>query len=72
MLDGTFENGYFTFATDKFSVYALVYQDVDSTGTVLTAPKTGDDWNPADAYLLLMMGYVILTAACRRRKSFKY
>ena len=65
-------NGYFTFATDKFSVYALVYQDVDSTGTVLTAPKTGDDWNPADAYLLLMMGCVILTAACRRRKSFKY
>lgn len=72
VLDGTFENGYFTFATDKFSVYALVYQDVDNTGTVLTAPKTGDDWNPADAYLLLMMGCVILTAACRRRKSFKY
>lgn len=72
VLDGTFENGYFTFATDKFSVYALVYQDVDSTGTVLIAPKTWDDWNPADTYLLLMMGCVILTAACRCRKSFKY
>lgn len=72
VLDGAFENGYFTFATDKFSVYALVYQDVDSTGTVLTAPKTGDDWNPAGAYLMLLMGGVILTAACRRRKSLKY
>ena len=72
VLDGSFENGYFTFATDKFSIYALVYQDVDSTGTVLTAPKTGDDWNPVGAYLMLLMGGVILTAACRRRKDLKY
>lgn len=69
VLDGTFENGYFTFATDKFSVYALVYQDVDSTGTVLTAPKTGDNWNPAGAYLLLLIGMVLLAAAFSEKKS---
>ena len=72
VLDGTFENGYFTFATDKFSVYALVYQDVDSNGTVLTAPKTGDDRNMAGAYLLLMTGVVLLAEAYRRRKRLQY
>lgn len=71
VLDGTFENGYFTFTTDKFSIYALVYQDVDSTGTVLTAPKTGDNWNPAGAYLLLLIGMVLLAAAFSEKKIRK-
>ena len=68
ILDGTYENGQFTFQTDKFSVYALIYQDVDSTGKIVNAPQTGDNNNIPAVCMLLLCGAVLLASAYRRKR----
>ncbi len=68
ILDGTYANGQFTFQTDKFSVYALIYQDVDSTGKIVNAPQTGDNNNIPAVCMLLLCGAVLLASAYRRKR----
>lgn len=57
VIDGTFDANtkQFTFATDGFSTYALVYEDVVATTTTpaTTSPKTNDTSLPI-AWLLLL------------------
>ena len=57
VIDGTFDANtkQFTFATDGFSTYALVYEDVAATTTTpaTTSPKTNDTSLPI-AWLLLL------------------
>lgn len=72
VIDGTFDANtkQFTFATDGFSTYALVYEDVAATtaGTMTTAttsPKTNDTSLPIAWLLLLgagLCGCMVVTA----------
>lgn len=67
LIDGTYDaaTNQFTFATDGFSTYALVYEDVNTTLTV-RSPKTGDNsmWNGMDAHSLCRMQYSV----CSRKE----
>ena len=58
LIDGTYDaaTNQFTFATDGFSTYALVYEDVNTTLTG-RSPKTGDN-------SLWMVWTLILCAGC--------
>ena len=56
IITGTYDHGtgLFTFETDRFSTYALVYAD-------RRAPKTGEPWSPHPGiYWQLVIGFTIL------------
>ena len=67
LIDGTYDaaTNQFTFATDGFSTYALVYEDVNTTLTV-RSPKTGDNSMWMVWTLILCAGCSILFAAGKR------
>lgn len=70
MIDGTYDaaTNQFTFATDGFSTYALVYEDVNTTLTG-RSPKTGDNSLWMVWTLILCAGCSILFAAGKRCKK---
>ena len=70
LIDGTYDaaTNQFTFATDGFSTYALVYEDVNTTLTV-RSPKTGDNSMWMVWTLILCAGCGALFAAGKRYKK---
>lgn len=70
LIDGTYDaaTNQFTFATDGFSTYALVYEDVNTTLTG-RSPKTGDSSMWMVWTLILCAGCGILFAAGKRYKK---
>lgn len=70
LIDGTYDaaTNQFTFATDGFSTYALVYEDVNTTLTG-RLPKTGDNSMWMVWTLILCAGCSILFAAGKRYKK---
>lgn len=70
LIDGTYDaaTNQFTFATDGFSTYALVYEDVNTTLTG-RSPKTGDSSMLMVWTLILCAGCSILFAAGKRYKK---
>ena len=70
LIDGTYDaaTNQFTFATDGFSTYALVYEDVNTTLTG-RLPKTGDNSMWMVWTLILCAGCSILFAAGKRCKK---
>lgn len=70
LIDGTYDaaTNQFTFATDGFSTYALVYEDVNTTLTG-RSPKTGDNTMWMVWTLILCAGCSILFAAGKRYKK---
>ena len=70
LIDGTYDaaTNQFTFATDGFSTYALVYEDVNTTLTG-RSPKTGDNSMWMVWTLILCEGCSILFAAGKRYKK---
>lgn len=73
VIDGTFDANtkQFTFATDGFSTYALVYEDVPATTTTpaTTSPKTNDTSLPIAWLLLLGAGLCGCMAVTARKKE---
>lgn len=72
LIDGTYDaaTNQFTFATDGFSTYALVYEDVNTTLTG-RSPKTGDSSMWMVWTLILCAGCGALFAAgkrCRKKR----
>ena len=70
LIDGTYDaaTNQFTFATDGFSTYALVYEDVNTTLTG-RSPKTGDNSLWMVWTLILCAGCSILFAAGKRYRK---
>ena len=70
LIDGTYDaaTNQFTFATDGFSTYALVYEDVNITLTG-RSPKTGDSSMWMVWTLILCAGCGILFAAGKRYRK---
>ena len=70
VIDGTFDANtkQFTFVTDGFSTYALVYEDVAATATT-TSPKTNDTSLPIAWLLLLGAGLCGCMAVTTRKKE---
>lgn len=70
LIDGTYDaaTNQFTFATDGFSTYALVYENVNTTLTG-RSPKTGDNSMWMVWTLILCAGCSILFAAGKRYKK---
>ena len=70
LIDGTYDaaTNQFTFTTDGFSTYALVYEDVNTTLTG-RSPKTGDNSMWMVWTLILCAGCSILFAAGKRYKK---
>lgn len=70
LIDGTYDaaTNQFTFATDGFSTYALVYEDVNTTLTG-RSPKTGDNSLWMVWTLILCARCSILFAAGKRYKK---
>lgn len=70
LIDGNYDaaTNQFTFATDGFSTYALVYDDVNTTLTG-RSPKTGDNSLWMVWTLILCAGCSILFAAGKRYKK---
>lgn len=70
LIDGNYDaaTNQFTFATDGFSTYALVYEDVNTTLTG-RSPKTGDSSMWMVWTLILCAGCSILFAAGKRYKK---
>ena len=70
LIDGNYDAAMnqFTFATDGFSTYALVYEDVNTTLTG-RSPKTGDNSLWMVWTLILCAGCSILFAAGKRYKK---
>lgn len=75
VIDGTFDANtkQFTFATDGFSTYALVYEDVVATTTTpaTTSPKTNDTSLPIAWLLLLGAGLCGCMAVTLVKKKTK-
>ena len=75
VIDGTFDANtkQFTFATDGFSTYALVYEDVAATTTTqaTTSPKTNDTSLPIAWFLLLGAGLCGCMAVTLVKKKTK-
>ncbi len=75
VIDGTFDANtkQFTFATDGFSTYALVYEDVATTTTTpaTTSPKTNDTSLPIAWLLLLGAGLCGCMAVTLVKKKTK-
>ncbi|MGN0329390.1 MAG: right-handed parallel beta-helix repeat-containing protein [Lachnospira sp.] len=75
-LGGTFnsETGEFTFVTDKFSTYAIVYKDVAVTDVVDETPKTGEGTTTGDAagtavwFMLIMLSGLGLVLPYAKRR----
>ncbi|MGN0327835.1 MAG: hypothetical protein ACI4D4_02515 [Lachnospira sp.] len=76
-LGGTFnsETGEFTFVTDKFSTYAIVYKDVAVTDVVDETPKTGEGTTTGDAahtavwfILIMLSGLGLVLPYSKRHK----
>lgn len=66
------ENGVITFTTDKFSTYAICYEDVAATGNGQASDNTintGDVYNIALYVLLAVVSCAGLTFVVLRRKS---
>lgn len=72
VIDGTFDANtkQFTFATDGFSTYALVYEDVAAT-TATTSPKTNDTSLPIVWLLFLGAGLCGCMAVTLVKKKTK-
>ena len=71
-LETSCENGVITFTTDKFSTYAICYEDVAATGNGQSSDNTintGDVYNIALYVLLAVVSCVGLTFVVLRRKS---
>ena len=71
-LETSCENGVITFTTDKFSTYAICYEDVAATGNGQASDNTintGDVYNIALYVLLAVVSCVGLTFVVLRRKS---
>lgn len=70
MIDGTYDaaTNQFTFATDGFSTYALVYEDVNTTLTG-RSPRTGDSSMWMAWTFILCAGCSILFVAGKRYKK---
>lgn len=70
LIDGTYDaaTNQFTFATDGFSTYALVYEDVNTT-LIGRSPKTGDNSMWMVWTLILCAGCSILFAAGKRYRK---
>ena len=71
-LETSCENGVITFTTDKFSTYAICYEDVAATGNGQASDNTintGDVYNIALYVLLAVVSCVDLTFVGLRRKS---
>lgn len=70
LIDGTYDaaTNQFTFATDGFSTYALVYEDVNTTLTG-RSPKTGDSSMWMVWTLILCAGCGALIAAGKRYRK---
>ena len=70
LIDGTYDaaTNQFTFATDGFSTYALVYEDVNTTLTG-RSPKTGDNSMWMVWTLILCAGCGALIAAGKRYRK---
>lgn len=71
-LETSCENGVITFTTDKFSTYAICYEDVAATGNGQASDNTintGDVYNIALYVLLAVVSCVDLTFVVLRRKS---
>ena len=70
LIDGTYDaaTNQFTFATDGFSIYALVYEDVNTTLTG-RSPKTGDSSMWMVWILILCAGCGMTFAAGKRYKK---
>lgn len=70
LIDGNYDaaTNQFTFATDGFSTYALVYEDVNTTLTG-RSPKTGDNSLWMVWTLIICAGCSILFAAGKRYKK---
>lgn len=70
LIDGNYDaaTNQFTFATDGFSTYALVYEDVNTTLTG-RSPKTGDSSMWMVWTLILCAGCSILFAAGKRYRK---
>ncbi len=70
LIDGTYDaaTNQFTFATDGFSTYALVYEDVNTTPTG-RSPKTGDSSMWMVWTLILCAGCGALFAAGKRYRK---
>lgn len=70
LIDGTYDaaTNQFTFATDGFSTYALVYEDVNTTLTG-RSPKTGDSSMWMVWMLILCAGCGALFAAGKRYRK---
>ena len=73
LIDGNYDaaTNQFTFATDGFSTYALVYEDVNTTLTG-RSPKTGDNSLWMVWTLILCAGCSILFAAGKRYKKREF
>lgn len=73
VIDGTFDakTKQFTFATDGFSTYALVYEDVAATTSTpaTTSPKTNDTSLPIAWLLFLGAGLCGCMAVTARKKE---
>lgn len=71
-LETSCENGVITFTTDKFSTYAICYEDVAATGNGQASDNTintGDVYNIALYVLLAVVSCAGLTFVVLRRKS---
>lgn len=71
-LETSCENGVITFTTDKFSTYAICYEDVAATGNGLASDNTintGDVYNIALYVLLAVVSCAGLVFVVIRRKS---
>lgn len=70
LIDGTYDaaTNQFTFATDGFSTYALVYEDVNTT-LIGRSPKTGDNSMWMVWTLILCAGCGMTFAAGKRYKK---
>lgn len=71
-LETSCENGVITFTTDKFSTYAICYEDVAATGNGQASDNTintGDVYNIALYVLFAVVSCVGLTFVVLRRKS---
>lgn len=76
LIEGTFDssNNTFTFETDKFSTYAVVYTDGKSATTNEPSIQTGDSSMAAlwiTASLVSLAGVATLAVLKRRNKNFK-
>lgn len=77
VISGTFDpaTGEFTFETDKFSTYAIVYKDVPVESTTTNnnqkdkVPATGDNSNALYLFTLILIGGLGINFCSKRREA---